>query len=88
MKKLNKAFEIETDETVFSRGAHRKVIVIFAPPNRLGFRLFGDHETHWLTSGACFDVAIKAGKRHEPRFSITELLNKNRKDKKQPPLPF
>jgi hypothetical protein len=76
MKKTGKGFEFETEETIFSRGQHRKVIVIFAPPNRLGFRLMGDHITHWLTSGACFDLAVKAGSRHTPGFSVKELIEK------------
>lgn len=87
MKKPQKGFEIETEETIFSRGANRKVIVIFAPPNRLGFRLMGDHITHWLTSGVCFDLAVKAGSRHAPRFSVTELLQQSKKENESV-LPF
>jgi hypothetical protein len=85
MKKLTAAFEIETEETIFSSGEHRRVIVVFAPPSLLGFRLKGDPKanTYWLTSGACFDSAVKAGSRHAPRFDVAELLKKGKKKNEQ-----
>ena len=74
MKKLKQAFEIETEDTIFSGGEHRKVIIIFAPPSLLGFRLKGSKQTFWLTSGGCFDVAVKNGKRFEPRFNLRIII--------------
>jgi hypothetical protein len=80
MKNLTKRFEIETDATIFSRGAERKVIVIFSPPDRLGFRLLGDNQIYWLTAAACYDVAVKSKGRFEPRFNVQELIEKAKKE--------
>ncbi len=55
----------ESFGTVFDRGRNRPVIVSIEPPNLLGFRLKGTRRIYYLTTEACFSMALKAALRLE-----------------------
>ena len=72
MTTLKNPVSRETAGLVREAGKVRPVITTLKPPNLIGFRAKGCRKTYWLTTDACYSMAVKA-----------ELADQKRKKKKQ-----
>jgi len=67
MTNLTKSVSWVSAGFVREAGKPRPVIVTMKPPNLLGFRAKGCRGTYWLTTDACYTLAVEAEVRDKKR---------------------